>query len=83
MGFDTVFGFGHLVCEGSLRTKGKYTVGYANLRPKLGWNQEPVWRMRKELYNLHWHSRTVARERARENRDMNQDSMGPWEKSRE
>lgn len=83
MGFNTVFGFGHPEYEGPLRPKGKYTIGYANLGLKLGWNQEPVWRMRKELHNLHWHSRTVARERARENRDTNQDSMGPWKKPKE
>lgn len=27
----TVFSFGHPVCDGPLRPKGEYTIGYANL----------------------------------------------------
>lgn len=45
VGFDTMCSFRHTVCEGPLRPKGKYTIGYTNLGVKFGWinNQYGKW----------------------------------------
>lgn len=67
MGFDTMCGFGHTVCEGPLGTKGKCTIGYI-IRAETWLDSRSSVRMRRE-HRLHWHSRAAGREGARENRE--------------